>query len=214
MTANQAQLKAMIRVMTFCVNTKDQGITIEPKGKWDPHNNQPYTITGVSDSDYAKDTVTRRSVSGHVVFINNSLISAKSKMQEAVTLSVTEAELMALTSCIQDMLHLNDLLTSIGLSVKLPMTIKVDNKGAKDLVNNWSIGRRTRHIGVHLNFLCELKEMGIIEVSWIKSEDNVADILTKNLAVDLYQKHVKSLGIKVPGIEFKNVSGEGVKDTG
>jgi hypothetical protein len=108
MTSSQSNLKAMKRVMTFCVNTKGQGIIIEPKGKWDPHNNQPYTITRVSDSDYAKDAATRRSASVYFAFIKDSLISATSKMQEAVTLSVAEAELIALLSCIQEMLHLNN----------------------------------------------------------------------------------------------------------
>jgi hypothetical protein len=61
----------------------------------------------------------------------------------------------------------------------------VNNKGSKDLVNNWSIGGQTRHVGVKLNFLRELKENGTIEVKWIKSEDNVADISTKNLPANL-----------------------------
>jgi hypothetical protein len=76
-------------------------------------------------------------------------------MQECVTLSVKEAELMALIACLQEMIHVKQLIESMNLNVKLPMTIKVDNKGAKDLVNNWSIGGRTRHVGVRLNYLCK-----------------------------------------------------------
>jgi len=149
-----------------------------------------------------------------VVFLNDSLISAKSKMQECVTLSVAEAELMAMIACIQEMMHLKDLVESIGLKVKIPMIIQVDNKGAKDLVNNWSIGGRTRHVGVRLNFLRELKEDGIIEVKWIKSECNVADILTKNLPTVLYDKHVKTLGVGNWSYMDKIAPGEGVKDKG
>ena len=69
----------------------------------------------------------------------------------------------------------------MGLNVKLPVIIKVDNKGAQDLVKNWSIGGCTRHVGVRLNYPRELKEEGLIQVDWIKSEENVADILTKYL---------------------------------
>jgi hypothetical protein len=65
------------------------------------------------------------------------------------------------------------LVKSIKLKVKLPMEIQVDNKGAKVLVHNWSIGGRIRHVGVRLNFLRELEENGIIKVKWIKSEDSV-----------------------------------------
>jgi hypothetical protein len=96
--------------------------------------------------------VTRKNVSGYIAFLNKSLISARSKMQECVTLSVAEAELMALIACVQEMIHVKQLIKSMKLKVKLPMEIQVDNKGAKDLVNNWSIGGRTRHVGVRLNF--------------------------------------------------------------
>ena len=57
-------------------------------------------------------------------------------MQECVTLSVTEAELVAVTNCIQDMLYIRNVVESMGLKVKVPMKVEVDNKGAKDIINN------------------------------------------------------------------------------
>ena len=61
------------------------------------------------------------------------------------------------------------------------MILQVDNKGAVDLANNWSIGGRTRHIEVREYFLRELKERNIILTEWISSQENEADTLTKNL---------------------------------
>jgi hypothetical protein len=60
-------------------------------------------------------------------------------MLECVTLSVAEAELIALIACVQEIIHVRQMITSMKLKVKLPMEIQVDNKGAKDLVNNWSM---------------------------------------------------------------------------
>jgi hypothetical protein len=74
---------------------------------------------------------------------------------------------MALISCVQEMVHVKQLIESMSLNVKLPMIIKVDNKGAKDLVNNWSIVGRKQNVGVRLNYLRELKEKGFIQVNWI-----------------------------------------------
>jgi hypothetical protein len=88
-------------------------------------------------------------------------------MQECVNLSATVAELMAVSSCIQDMIYIKNVINSMGLKMQLPMEIRVDNKGVKDLVNSWSIGGRTRLIGVRLNYLRELKEKGIIKIVWI-----------------------------------------------
>jgi hypothetical protein len=45
-----------------------------------------FEIAGVSDSDYAKDMKTRKSVSGYATFLNGALVTAKSKIQECVTL--------------------------------------------------------------------------------------------------------------------------------
>jgi hypothetical protein len=81
-------------------------------------------------------------------FLNGALITAKSKMQECVTLSVTEAELAAATNCIQNMLYIRNILESMGLKIKLPVKVEPENKGAKDMINNWSVGGRTRHVGV------------------------------------------------------------------
>jgi hypothetical protein len=46
------------------------------------------------------------------------------------------------------MLYVWNVLESMGLEVKLPMTPKMDNKGAVDFANNWSFGGRTRHVDV------------------------------------------------------------------
>jgi hypothetical protein len=66
-----------------------------------------------------------------------------------VALSVTEAELFAAgIMTAQDMIFIMRIIESMGLLVGLPMLLEVDNKGAKDLVNNWSVGGRLIHVEV------------------------------------------------------------------
>jgi hypothetical protein len=102
MIATLAHDKSMRRVMTFCLNTKDQALLIKPQGRWNGKLNRDnyFEITGVSDSDYAKDMQTRKNVSGYATLVNGALVTAKSKIQECVTLSVTKAELIAATNSI------------------------------------------------------------------------------------------------------------------
>ncbi len=45
--------------------------------------------------------------------------------------------------CAQDMLYTKNVLELMGLKVRLPMVLEMDNKGAVDLANNWSVGSRT-----------------------------------------------------------------------
>jgi hypothetical protein len=113
----------------------------------------------------------------------------KSKMQESVTLSVTEAELAATTHCAQEMLHVKKVLESIELKVQMPMKLMVDNKGAKDWINGWSVGGRTCHIDICFLYLCELKKKNIAIIKWMRSDINQSDLFTKNLNNELFKKH-------------------------
>jgi hypothetical protein len=79
-------------------------------------------------------------------------MATKSKMQEGVTLSVTEAELVAATTCNQEMMYTKKIVESIDLKIKLPTILYVDNKGVKDLINGWSVTGRIRHIEVRYFF--------------------------------------------------------------
>jgi hypothetical protein len=106
-----------------------------------------------------------------------------------VALSVTEAELFAAVMTAQDMLFIMRIIQSMGLLVELPMLLEVDNKGVKDLVNNWSVGGRLRHVEVKQFFLRELKEQGLIVVKWLASEDNTSDMMAKNLGGKPFMTH-------------------------
>ncbi len=80
------------------------------------------------------------------------------------TLSTTEAETYAGVICVQDMLYMKNVLESLGLKVKLPMVLEMDNQGVVYLANNWSVGGRTRHIDVQSVFLRELKEARVLVI--------------------------------------------------
>jgi hypothetical protein len=135
--------------MAYCVATSKRGIKIAPNTRWDGSPDFKFVISGRADSDDAKDLETRRSVSGIITFLCGAVITMRSKMMPMVALSVTEAELFAAVMTAQDMLFIMRIVESMGLLVELPMLVlEVDNKGAKDLVNNWSVGGRLRHVEV------------------------------------------------------------------
>lgn len=58
----QVHYNAMLRVMKYCVETPNRGLTLEPEGEWDGSNKYLFTVSGRSDSDYAKCQVTRKSI--------------------------------------------------------------------------------------------------------------------------------------------------------
>ena len=103
-------------------------------------------------------------------------------MQKIVALSVTEAELVTAVICVQHMLYVLRLLESIGLLVEYPMEIEIDNSGAIDLDDNWSVGGRTKHMHTIIGFSRESKEEGMLNVVWKKGINITDDMFTNNLA--------------------------------
>jgi hypothetical protein len=77
----------------------------------------------------------------------------------------------------------------MGLKIKLPIVIRVDNVGAIYIANNHTISQRTKHIDIRAHFVREFIEDGILKIVFIRSEDNDADIFTKNTTEDLFIKH-------------------------
>jgi ferric iron reductase protein FhuF len=65
------------------------------------------------------------------------------------------------------------------------------------LAKNYSTSQRTKHIDIRTHFVREFVEDGIIKVVFVKSEDNDADIFTKNTTEELFEKHSKKMVEKV-----------------
>jgi hypothetical protein len=82
-----------------------------------------------------------------------------------------------------------NLLESIGIKLQYPIEIHCDNVGAIYLANNHTTSQRTKHIDTRQHFVREYIEDDIIKVVFIKSEENQADIFTKNPTEETFQKH-------------------------
>ena len=136
-------------------------------------------VQAYSDSDWAGDVVSRKSISGWCIFLCNSLVAWKSRGQKCTALSSTEAEYVALSELCVEVLHVRSLLAFLGLKLDYPINIQVDNVGAIFLASNYT-GKRTRHIDAKYHFLCDYVEDGTIKIHFVLSQENFADIFTKN----------------------------------
>ena len=125
--------------------------------------------------------------------VEETIIAVKSGMQKIVALSVTEAEVIVFVQCVQEMMYIRKVIESMGLKVELPMQVEVDNKGAVDLVNGWSCSGGTKHMDVRIMFMRELKESKVIEVNWVATAENEADIFTKNTDGSTFATHMQKL---------------------
>ena len=186
-------MSAMYRVMNWMLGTREKGWFLKPTGTWDGKDRDYlFKIRGKSDSTLATEEG-QKSVSGKVVYLNDAPISVGSKAQHLVALSITEAEFIAAIECAQDMLFAMRVLESMWLKVEKPMLLELDNKGAVDLANNWSVAGRTRHIATKITFLRELKEEGTLIIRWTSAENMEADIGTKNVGGSDFERHSAKL---------------------
>jgi hypothetical protein len=177
---DETHMQAMMRCMQYLKCTEDARLLLKTTRKWDGTNQFQFKIKGRSDSDYTKDMQTRQSILGYMVFLKDAPVMHRSAMQKTVALSLCKAELNAAVLYAQDMLYAKNLIESIGLKVKLPMKLKINIKGAVDLINIFSVGGCTHHIDVEQCFLRELKEGKQLVVNWIPGLENSADMFTKN----------------------------------
>ena len=182
--ATKGHLKAMYRVIKYVLDTKHWRLQM----KTNRSEENEWNIEAFSDSDYAGDRDTRRSVSGYIILVNGCVVSWRSRSQRSVTLSSSEAEYVAASETVTEMIYIKQVLEGMGEKVKTPMKLNIDNVGAIYMAKNQAPGQRTKHVDVRYSFVKELIEKKEVEVNFVKSENNLADIFTKNVKESLNEK--------------------------
>jgi hypothetical protein len=185
-------LAALKRVFRYLKGTQDMTLS------YGPLKNTAFELVGFSDSDWARELDTRRSTTGYAFMLSTTdeagttysgAISVNSRLQPTVALSSTEAEYMAVCSATQEAIYLRSMLADLGLPQVEPTTIYEDNTAAIHLANA-ALGQwhpRTRHVDVRYKFVKERVRSREVELVYVKTTNQVADILTKNLGTTQFQ---------------------------
>ena len=184
--ATPEAFKEMLRIIKYVLDTSTLGLKIEPKC---PDGDLLWNLVVYSDSDWAGDKDNRRSVSGFVMFLCSVPIVWRSKQQKSVALSSSEAEFVAASEAVKEIIFVLQVLESMGITVKTPVVVRVDNMGAIFMSENSSSGTRTRHIDTRWHFVRELVEGKVVEIIFVKSADNFADGFTKNVSTEIHESH-------------------------
>ena len=179
---SKAHWSAVCCILKYLRKTRTLGLIFE-KGRG-------LDLEVYSDSDYARNKVDRRSVSGSAVLCGGSLVSWMSRTQKCVTTSTTEAEYIAMADSVKDALFIRDVLVFLAPSREgNRIVVREDNAGAISLANNPLSSARSRHIDVRYHFLRENVDEGEIMVLHVRTEQQRADMLTKPLTRKLFQAH-------------------------
>ncbi|GJW51510.1 hypothetical protein Tco_0092861 [Tanacetum coccineum] len=120
-------------------------------------------VTGLVDSDYAKDPDKGRSITGYAFLAQGCVVSSKATLQHVVALSTTEAEYMALTEAVKEAIWLRGLLEELGVELN-NVAVNCDNQGAIHLSQSHVFHERTKHINVRYHFIREVLEAKTVKV--------------------------------------------------
>ncbi|GKA00798.1 retrovirus-related pol polyprotein from transposon TNT 1-94 [Tanacetum coccineum] len=149
------------------------------RGLWYPKDSS-IALTSFADADHAGCQDTRRSTSRSMKLLGDTLVSWSSKRQKSAAISSTEAEYIALSGCCAQILWMRSQLTDYGFGFnKIPMYC--DNKSAIALCCNNVQYSRSKHIDIRFHFIKEHVENGMIELYFVNTEYQLADIFTKAL---------------------------------
>lgn len=148
-------------------------------------------LTAYSDADWGSDTDTRRSTTGYIIMSYGGAISWCCKRQQFFFLSSTEAEYMATTSAIQEVIWTRNFIKKI-LQEELETTmVHCDNKGALSILTNNVFSGRTKHIDIKTRFINEHIESKEVVLKYLLTNCMPADILTKPANANSVMTHIR-----------------------
>jgi len=185
---------AIRRICRYLQATSDQGYVLHPTPT---HRNLDCYV----DADFAglwteassSDSTSVKSRTGYVILFANCPVLWVSKLQTEVALSTTEAEYIALSQAMRDLIPMRALLTELSTLTCLSFdttttfsTVFEDNKGCVELANAPKMRPRTKHIALKYHHFRSHVASGDIKIRWIDTKNQLADIFTKPLPEPLF----------------------------
>lgn len=166
--------RAAKHVLRYLVGTSSLGITYTKSGK---------PLMAYVDSDWGGNIDSRRSCTGLVLVLAGGPVSWRSKQQKSVALSTMEAEYIALSEVVKEVMYMRRLLTHMDGQAYAndPTCINCDNQSAIRFSKDSIYHQRSKHVDIRFHFTREAQEDGEVTVQYIPSDKNPADLLTKPL---------------------------------
>ena len=158
---------------------------------------------GYSDADWANDPDDRHSITGNLFLMSGAAVSWLSKKQTVVALSTSEAEYIALSTATQEVVWIRRLLCDLGAFLDVPTMLLEDNQGAIAIAHNPVDHARTKHIDIRYHFVREAVQKRLVELKYCSSREMVADILTKPLSKEQFERLREAMGMDVMDISAK-----------
>jgi hypothetical protein len=191
---SEAHVKVALRTLRYVASTPYKGLKLG--------GNFPVKLFGFCDASFVSDGDSRSRLGG-CLFLNehSGAFQSFSKKDTTVSHSSTEAEIKALDELIRQIQSVRDLLEFLGCEQQEPTKIYMDNASAIEICRTLKSMHKTKHINVRINYIREVINSRMVEIHFVGSQWNVADVLTKPLPWNLFERHCNCLmnGLRASG---------------
>jgi hypothetical protein len=180
---------AVKRVLRYLAGTLSLGLIYCRNSTQVNSSNSHITLgPAFADANWAGDVDNRRSTTGFVLTFAGAAFCWRSTLQSVVAQSTAEAEYIAIGETIKSILWARQLLGELGFVQTSPTVLYCDNKAAIQIALNDMVSSRSKHIDIRHHFIRQHIREGSVELKWIASQDQLADILTKSLGRLLFTR--------------------------
>ena len=182
-----SHFQAANRVLRYLKGTTGLGLTYRKVGRID--------LTLYTDSDFAGSRMDYRSTTGYCTFLGGNLVTWRSKKQNLISKSTTEAEFCAMSKGIDEVMWIRNLLEELQIPYIMPVAIRCDNKSAISIAHDPVYHDRMKHVNIDRFYIQDHLEQGILKIEHVPSEEQCADIFTKGLSTKAMTHLISKLGL-------------------
>ena len=175
----EPHLQAAYRVLHYLKGNPGKGILFK--------KNNTLALEAYTNADYAGSIVNRRSTTRYCTFLRGNLVTWRSSV---------ESKFRAIAQGLCELLWLKIILEDLRIKWDDPMKLYCDNKSAINIAHNPIQHDMTKHIEVDKHFIEEKLEEGVVCMSYVPSEHQLVDILTKGLNGSMFHDLVFKLGME------------------
>ncbi|CAI7860387.1 unnamed protein product, partial [Closterium sp. NIES-53] len=176
------------RVLRYLCSTSGMGLVLGRRAQ--------VVLTGHADASWVDDLATQRSSQGYTFSLGSGSVSWRSTRSSLVLSSSCEAEIYVGAMAAQELCWLTYLVTDLGEAPRSPPVLYVHNKAMLALCQEHRLEHRTKHIALRYFLARELQQRGQLRLTYVASQANSADVLTKALQPCDHQRFCTVFGLE------------------
>ena len=183
-----AHVNAAKRVLRYIKGTLTRGLEYNGLNR-DGTPSTELTVTAYADADWASERHDCKSITGYMIKVNDCVVSWASKKQATVALSTAESEYYAISAATQQLIWTKQLLGEVTMGMSdIKATIKTDSQSAMAMTSKDNMHNRTKHIDIKHHFVRDHIKKKTMQIQWVPTHHQLADILTKPLPKIQYER--------------------------